>query len=408
MKLKDVNLTAQELKDIAEKYVYYSYRNYDVVMEDCDEKHLYDADGKQYLDFFAGVAVMSCGYRNKRVNDAIREQIEQITQTCSYYYSVPTVMLAKKLCDAIGMSRIIYQNSGAEANEAMIKLARKYGTNNYGPNKYEIITALRSFHGRTFGAMTATGQPGSKIHNGFGDLVPGFKYAEYNNLESFREAITENTIAIMVEPVQAEGGLYPGKEEFIKGLRELCDEKGLLLLFDEVQTGLGRTGYMMGYMGYGVKPDIVTLAKAIGNGVPLGACCFGEKLEGTFVSGDGAHGTTYSNNALACAAGYAAVSEIIDRDLPGNAKKVGAYFMDKLQNLPNIKEIRGRGLLIGVELTKPVAEKVKLAACKNGLLVCNLGDSIVRMVPPLIIDEADCDKAYEILEKSINEVYADI
>lgn len=349
---------------------------------------------------------MNCGQANERVAAAIKEQVDGVTQTCNYFYNVPATMLAKKLCDAIGMDRIIYQNSGAEANEAMIKLARKYGVDHYGANKYEIITAKRSFHGRTFAAMTATGQPGSAIHNGFEALVPGFKYAEYNNLKSFEEAITENTIAIMVEPVQAEGGVYPGTEEFLKGLRKLCDEKGLLLLFDEVQTGLGRTGALMCYMHYGIKPDAVSLAKALGNGMPIGACCSTKELGTAFTNGKGEHGTTFASNALACAAGYAAVSEIIERDLPENAKKVGAYFMEKLKELPHVKEIRGKGLLVGVELDKSVAADVKQAALKNGLLVCNLGDSIVRMVPSLIITEKDCDTAYERLEKAIKEVYA--
>lgn len=406
MKLKDVTMTAQEVKDTAEQYIYIPYKNYDVVMDDAKAQYLYDTDGKEYLDFFTGVAVMNCGQANERVAKAIKEQVDGVTQTCNYFYNVPATMLAKKLCDAIGMDRIIYQNSGAEANEAMIKLARKYGVDHYGPNKYEIITAKRSFHGRTFAAMTATGQPGSAIHNGFEALVPGFKYAEYNNLKSFEDAITENTIAIMVEPVQAEGGVYPGTEEFLKGLRKLCDEKGLLLLFDEVQTGLGRTGALMCYMHYGIKPDAVSLAKALGNGMPIGACCSTKELGTAFTNGKGEHGTTFASNALACAAGYAAVSEIIEKELPENAKKVGAYFMDKLQNLPHVKEIRGKGLLVGVELDKPVAADVKQAALKNGLLVCNLGDSIVRMVPALIVTEADCDNAYERLEKAIKEVYA--
>lgn len=406
MKLKDVDMTAQEIKDIAEQYIYIPYKNYDAVMEDAKEQYLYDSEGKEYLDFFTGVAVMNCGQANKRVADAIKEQADGVTQTCNYFYNVPATMLAKKLCDAIGMDRIIYQNSGAEANEAMIKLARKYGTDHYGPEKYEIITAKRSFHGRTFAAMTATGQPGGPIQNGFGELVPGIKYAEYNNLKSFEDAITENTIAIMVEPVQAEGGVYPGTEEFLKGLRKLCDDKGLLLLFDEVQTGLGRTGALMCYMNYGIKPDIVTLAKALGNGMPIGACCSTKEVGKSFTNGCGEHGTTFASNALQCAAGYAAVSEIIERKLPENAKKIGEYFIKKLEGLPHVKEIRGKGLLIGVELDKAVAGDVKQAAFRNGLLVCNLGDSIIRMVPSLIIDENDCDKAFEILKKSIEEVYA--
>lgn len=322
MKLKDVNLTADELKSIAEQYMYIPDKNYNAVMEDAKDQYLYDSDGKEYLDFYTGIAVMNCGQANARVAEAIKEQVNGVTQTGNYFYNVPATMLAKKLCDAIGMDRIIYQNSGAEANEAMIKLARKYGTDNYGPNKYEIITAKRSFHGRTFGAMTATAQPDGPIQHGFGGLVPGIKYAKYNDLKSFEDAITENTIAIMVEPVQAEGGVYPGTEEFLVGLRKLCDERDLLLLFDEVQTGLGRTGALMCYMNYGIKPDIVTLAKALGDGMPIGACCSTAKVGTAFVNGHGEHGSTFASNALQCAAGYAALSEIIERDLSANAKKM--------------------------------------------------------------------------------------
>lgn len=400
MKLQDTGMTAEELKAKAKKYMIETYERYDFVAETAKEAYMYDANGDAYLDFYAGIAVNSVGNCNPKVVAAIQDQCADIMQTFNYPYTVPQVLLAEKVCTLTGMDKIFYQNSGTEANEAMIKLARKYGTENFGPERYNIVTAKMSFHGRSFGSMSATGQPDNGCQIGFGAMTPGFSYAEYNNLEDFKSKCTENTIAIMIEPVQGEGGVHPATMEFMKGLREFCDEKNMLLLLDEVQTGWCRTGAVMSYMNYGIKPDIVSMAKAMGGGMPIGAICTTEKLAKTFNMGS--HGSTFGGHPVSCAAAVAAIDEMMDRDLSGNAKKMGDYFSEKLEKLPHVKEVRHQGLLVGVELDGTVnAVDVKHGCFDRKLLVTAIGASIIRMVPPLIIDEEDCDKAAEILKESI-------
>ncbi len=404
MQLKDVNLSAQEIMEITEKYLIETYPRFPFVAVRAKDQYLYDSEGNAWLDFYAGIAVNSCGSVNEKVTAAIQEQAAQLVHTFNYPYTIPQAVLAKLICDHIGMDKIFYQSSGTEANEGMIKLARKYGVDKYGPEKYHIVTAKKGFHGRTYGALSATGQPESVLHKGFQPLLPGFTYADYNDLDAFKAACTEQTIAIMIEPIQGEGGVIPATQEFMTGLRKFCDDNGILLLLDEVQSGWGRTGTLMAYMGYGIKPDIVSMAKALGNGVPIGAFCATDEVAKTF--GAGAHGTTYGGNVLACAASYAAVSEIINRDLAGNAAKIGAYFSGLLQKLPHVKEVRGKGLLVGVEFDAPVAAAVKKGCIDRRLLITALGDTTIRMVPPLIITEADCDQAYGIIKEAVEEVYA--
>ena len=311
-------------------------------------------------------------------------------------------MLAQRICDAIGMEKIYFQNSGAEANEVMIKLARKYGKDNFGPNRYHIVTAKNSFHGRTLATLAATGQPGTAIQRNYDPMIPGFSYAEFNNVQAFADACTDDTIAIMVEPVQGEGGVIPATKEFLQGLRKLCDERNMLLLFDEVQTGWGRTGSLMAYMGYGVKPDCVSMAKAMGGGMPIGAMCTSAKLALTF--GPGAHGSTYAGNPVACAASYAQIGEIIDQKLPENADKIGAYFREELLKLPCVKEVRGRGLMIGVEFNKDIATDVKYQSADEGLLITAVRPNVIRLVPPLNITEKECDEAFAILHKVVSKL----
>ena len=278
---------------------------------------------------------------------------------------------------------------------------KRQGIEKYGPNRYHIVTAKDGFHGRTFGAMSATGQPGNGCQVGFGPMTYGFSYAPYNDLKAFKDACTENTIAIMIEPVQGEGGVYPADPEFLKGLREFCDEKNMILMFDEVQTGWGRTGDIMAYMTYGVKPDMVSMAKAIGGGMPIGAMCTSTKIAAAFTPG--AHGSTYAANPVCCAAALAEIDEILDNKLYENAKEVGAYFMEELKALPCVKEIRGRGLLIGVEFNKPIAFEVKHRAFENKLLITAVRDSIIRIAPPLIVKKEHCDEAVKLLIKSVTE-----
>lgn len=402
MQLKDVNLTPEQIKEKTKKYMIETYERFPFIACRASGVYLYDENDNAYLDFYGGVAVNSVGNCNPKVVAAIQEQAAQLIHTFNYPYSIPQAVLAELICETIGMDKLIYQNSGAEANEAMIKIARKYGVDNFGPNKYHIITALKSFHGRTYGAMSATGQPNSALHNGFEPLTPGFTYAEFNNLDAFKAAITDDTIAIMVEPVQGEGGVYPATEEFLVGLRKLCDEKGLLLLFDEIQCGWCRTGKPMCYQNYGIKPDAVSMAKAMGGGYPISAMACTDKLAKAFTPGS--HGSTWAGNALGCAASYASVKELLDNDLAGNAKVVGDYFAEKLETLPHVAEVRHMGLFVGVEFDIEKALDIKHAALDRYLLTTAIGPKIIRMVPPLIVTKEDCDKCVEILRAAVESV----
>jgi len=402
MKISDFNISAAELEDTTRKYLNEQFARYDFVAERGEGMYLYDEKGEAYLDFLGGIAVCAAGHNNPRVVEAIKSQAEQLIHASNYFYTVPQTMLAKLICDSIGMEKLQYENSGAEANEAAMKLVRKYGVDNYGPQRYGIITAKSSFHGRTLATLAATGQPGSAIQKGYEPFIPGIKYAEFNNLQSFRDAVDDSTIAIMVEPIQGEGGVNVATPEFIRGLRALCDEKGLLFVFDEVQTGWGRTGELMAYMTYGVRPDVVTMAKAMGGGMPIGAMCTSEKLMQTF--GPGAHGTTFGGNPVCCAAAYAEVSEIIERDLAHNARDVGEYFREKLSTLPHVKEVRGLGLIVGVEFDSDIAADVKHEAADRHLLLSVVRPAVIRMVPPLIASREDCDKVARILGEILGSI----
>ena len=404
MRLKDTGLTVQDIKDKVNKYMIETYERFDFLAETAEGMYMYDENGTPYLDFYAGIAVNNTGNRNPKVVAAAKEQLDDIMHTFNYPYTIPQALLAEKVCETIGMDKIFYQNSGTEANEAMIKMARKYGIEKYGPNRYHIVTAKMGFHGRTFGAMSATGQPGNGCQVGFGPMTYGFSYAPYNDLQAFKDACTENTIAIMVEPVQGEGGVHPATQEFIEGLRKLCDERGMLLLLDEVQTGWGRTGSPMAFMGYGVKPDCVTMAKAMGGGMPIGACCASEEVAAVFTSGT--HGSTYGGHPLACAASLASISEILDRDLSGNAKVMGEYMKEKLAELPHVKEARGKGLLVGCEYDIPIALEVKWACFRRRLLITAIGDSVNRMIPPLIVTKKQIDELILIMRASIEDAAA--
>lgn len=401
MQLSDVKLTAQEVKDMTAKYMIETYQRFPFIAVKAKGMYLYDEDGNAYLDFYGGIAVNSAGSCNDKVVAAVKDQVEDIMHAFNYPYTIPQAMLAKLVCETLGMDKIFYQSSGTEANEAMIKLARKYGTDKYGPEKYHIITAKNSFHGRTYGAMSATGQPDNACQLGFKPMLPGFTYADFNDVESFRSKVTENTIAIMLEVVQGEGGVRPATQEFMQGIQKLCKEKGLLLLVDEIQAGWCRTGKVMGYMNYDVKPDIISMAKALGGGVPIGAICASNEVAQAFNAGS--HGTTYGGSPLCCAAAYAQVSELLDRKLADNAKEVGTYFMDKLKSLPHVKEVRGLGLFVGVEFDFGKAADIKHGCLDRRLLVTAIGDTIIRMVPPLIATKEECDKAYEILKDSVEE-----
>ena len=400
MKLKDTGLTFQDIKDKVDKYMIETYERFDFLAETAKDQYMYDENGTPYLDFYAGIAVNSAGNCNEKVVAAVKDQVEDIMHTFNYPYTIPQALLAEKICTTIGMDKIFYQNSGTEANAAMIKMARTYGVEKYGPKRYNIVTASMGFHGRTFGAMSATGQPDNGCQIGFGPMTDGFTYAEYNNLQAFKDACTEDTIAIMVEPVQGEGGVHPATMEFMRGLREFCDEHQMLLLIDEVQTGWCRTGKVMSFMNYGIKPDIVSMAKALGGGMPIGAICATAEVAKAFTPGS--HGTTFGGHPVCCAAALAEVNELLDRDLAGNAAKIGAYFMEQLKTLPHVKEVRGQGLLVGVEFDDTISGvDVKHECLHRHLLITAIGAHIIRMIPPLIINKEDCDKAVAIIREAV-------
>jgi len=398
----DKEYTKDELKAIAEQYMNETFPRYDFIAAKGEGMYLIDENGEKYLDFLGGIAVNATGHCSEAVVSAIREQAGELIHASNYCYTIPQILLSKLVCETIGMEKIQFQNSGAEANEVMLKLARKYGVDHYGPNRYKVVTAYNSFHGRTLATLRATGQPESAIQKGFGDPIPGFAYAEFNNLESFKEACDEDTIAVMVEPIQGEGGVYPATKEFLEGLRKLCDEKGMLLLFDEVQTGFGRSGSMMAYQRYGVKPDVVSMAKAIGGGMPIAAMATTTELMKTLSAG--AHGTTFGGNPVCCAAAYAQIKEMLEMKLPEKADEVGNYFRENLKSLPHVTDVRGAGQITGVEFDSDISAKVKHDAFDRHMLMTAVRPNVIRMVPPLIADKEDCDKAVAILKDILEAI----
>lgn len=390
--------TKEEYLKAAARFLTPNYGERDLILVRGEGCRVWDIDGNEYLDFLAGISVNNLGHCPPAVVQAIEEQIRQFMH-CSNFYIIPTqVELAALLCELSFADRCFFCNSGAEANEAAIKLARLWAKKKYGPERYEIVTMRNSFHGRTIATITATGQ--EKVQKGFEPLVPGFVYAEFNKIESIREVISERTCAIMLEPVQGEGGVVPATKEFLQGVRRLCDEHGLLLIFDEVQCGMGRCGRLFAHQLYGVDPDIMTLAKALGNGYPIGAMLAREDVGALLTPGT--HGSTFGGNPPACAAGLAVLREMATHNWPAHAEKIGAQFMEMLRQriatLPNVKAIRGLGLMVGIELTHPGAKVVK-ECLKRGLIInCTMGN-VLRLLPPLIVTETECEKAATIISE---------
>ena len=365
--------------------------------------HLYDADGKEYVDFGAGIAVFALGYNNKEYNDALKAQIDKLIHTSNYFYNEPAAKAAKAITEVSGMDRVFFTNSGTEAIEGAIKLAKKYAYLKDGSTDHEIIAMQHSFHGRSMGALAVTGN--RHYQEAFGPMIPGIKFAQYNNLASVEELVNDKTCAIIFETVQGEGGIYPAKPEFIKGVRKLCDEKGILLILDEIQCGMGRTGTMFAYEQYGVKPDILTVAKALGCGVPVGAFLAREEVAKALVPGD--HGTTYGGNPLACAAAVKVLELFKKQNVLDNVKKVSAYLEKKLDEIvaeyDYVVERRGLGLMQGLEINTDVKDLKKvIAAClDNGLILFTAGTNVIRFVPPLVISEADVDEMITKLKKAL-------
>lgn len=396
-------MTNQEIMELSNKYVMQTYGRIPLAPVKGQGARLWDANGKEYLDFVAGIAVCALGHCHPAVTEAIAEQARQLMHVSNLYYIAPQARLAQLLAEHSCGERVFFCNSGAEANEAAIKLARKYARLHYGPGKYEIITALKSFHGRTLATITATGQP--KYQKGFEPLPPGFKYVPFNDLSAMQAAIGPSTCAVMLEPVQGEGGVHVAKSDYLQGVRELCQRHGLLLIFDEVQCGLGRTGRLFAYQHSGVEPDLFTLAKALGNGFPIGAMVATEKVAAAFSPGD--HASTFGGNPLACAAALATLQYMLNHRVIENAALVGAYLKERLVELagqfPFIREVRGLGLLLGLDLDCTGAPFV--AQCRErGLLINCVDDHILRFLPPLIIGTEEVDRAVNILKEVFQEV----
>jgi predicted acetylornithine/succinylornithine family transaminase len=387
---------------MANKYLINNYGERMIALVRGEGAYVWDADGKKYLDFVAGIATNNVGHCHPNVVKAITEQAKTLIHVSNLYYIEPQVKLAKRLVELSFADKCFFCNSGAEANEAAIKVTRKYSKENVGEGKFEIITMHKSFHGRTMTTITATGQP--KYHKGFEPLSPGFIYAEFNDLKDVKAKITDNTCAIMVEPIQVEGGINIPSDDYLTGLRNLCNEKNLLLIFDEVQTAMGRTGKFFGYETFGVEPDIITMAKALGGGVPIG--CMATKSHIAESLTPGSHASTFGGNPLVCSAALASINTIVDDKLAENAQRMGEYLMQKLLSLKErfsmIKDVRGRGLVIGVELGIEGKELVN-QAIKSGLILNCIGTNVIRFVPPLIINESHVDEAMAIFEKVLSE-----
>lgn len=394
--------TMKQYIEDAEKALLHTYNRYQVVLDKGEGVYLYDIEGKKYLDFCAGIAVFALGYHNKKYNDALKAQIDKLIHTSNYYYNVPAIEAAKKIKKVSGMDRVFFTNSGAEAVEGAIKAARKYAYLKDGTTDHEIIAMEHSFHGRTMGALSVTGNPGYRA--AFEPMIGNIRFAKMNDFESVLSQVTDKTCAILFETVQGEGGIYPASEEFLKEVRALCDEKDILLILDEIQCGMGRTGFMYAWQKYGVKPDIMTTAKALGCGVPVGAFLMTERVgQNSLQSGD--HGTTYGGNPLAAAAINVVLDLFEENNIIDNVNQVGAYLTEKLDKLALkydfIMERRGTGLIQGLVFDKPVGEIITKALDK-GLILINAGTNIIRFVPPLIISKENVDEMIDILDSCLN------
>lgn len=396
--------TMKEYIDEAERDLLHTYNRFQIVLDHGDGVHLYDMDGKEYLDFCAGIAVFALGYNNQRYNDALKAQIDKLIHTSNYYYNVPAIEAARKMKEVSGMDRVFFTNSGAESIEGAIKAARKYAYLKDGTTDHEIIAMEHSFHGRTMGALSVTGNP--KYREAFEPMIGNIRFAKMNDFESVLSQVTDKTCAILFETVQGEGGIYPAEEEFMKKVKALCEEKDILLILDEIQCGMGRTGYMYAWQKYGVKPDIMTTAKALGCGVPVGAFLMTEKVaQHSLTSGD--HGTTYGGNPLAAAAINVVLDLFKENHIIDNVQKTGAYLEEKLNELADkydvIETRRGIGMMQGLVFKVPVGPVIN-KALEKGLILINAGTDIIRFVPPLVITKEDVDQMIGILTESIDEV----
>ena len=394
-----MSMTTKEYMELSEEYVLHTYNRFPLVLEKGKGVDLYDVEGNAYMDFASGIGVFALGYSNKEFNEALKAQVDQVIHTSNLYYNVPLGTAAEHLAKSCGMSKVFFTNSGTEAIEGAIKAARKYAYLRDTSTDHEIIAMNSSFHGRSLGALSVTGN--EHYQEPFRPLIGGVRFAEFNDIDSVKAQITDKTCAIIMETVQGEGGIYPADPAFLKEVREICDARDILLILDEIQCGMGRTGTMFAWQQYGVQPDIMTSAKALGCGVPVGAFVLNEKVaKSSLVPGD--HGTTYGGNPLACAAVNAVFGQFEKLDLLAHVNEVAAYLEEKLDELAAkhdcIKERRGKGLMQGLELTGKSVGEVITAAREKGLLVISAEHNVLRMLPPLVITKEDVDKAVEILD----------
>lgn len=386
-----------EYIDEAEQVLLHTYNRYQIVLDHGEGVHLYDIEGKSYLDFCAGIAVFALGYSNDNYKNAVKNQIDKLIHTSNYYYNVPAIEAAKAILGSSGLDRVFFTNSGAEAIEGAVKAARKYAYLKDQTTDHEIIAMEHSFHGRTMGALSVTGNPAYR--EAFKPMIGNIRFATMNDIDSVKAQLSDKTCAIILETVQGEGGIYPAEEAFLKEIRAICDEKDILLILDEIQCGMGRTGSMFAWLRYGVKPDIMTLAKGLTCGIPGGAFVVNKKVaDNSLKAGD--HGTTYGGNPLSASATVAVFKEYERLNIIENVKTVGDYLYKKLDELADkydiIKAHRGIGLMQGLEFSVPVADIIK-NCMDSGLILINAGSSILRFVPPLIITKDDVDEMIGIL-----------
>ena len=382
----------------SEQYLIHSYNRYPIVLDYGEDVYLFDAEGKKYLDFGAGIAVCALGYSDEAYKEALKKQIDKGIHFSNYFYSQPLLQAAKGLAKASEMDKVFMANSGTEANEGALKLARKYAIMQGHEARHEIVSMNKAFHGRSMGALSVTGT--AKYREPFEPMIGGVTFADYNDLASVQKAVTDKTYAIIVEAVQGEGGIYPAQAEFLEGIREICTEHDILMICDEIQCGMGRSGEMFAYQAYGIKPDIVTMAKGIGNGMTVGAIATTETIAEALVPGD--HGTTFGGSPLACAAVSATLQEFEKKQIPAHVAEVGDYLAKRLQNLVDTKKIaketRGLGLMRGLELTEPAGPYI-IKALEKGVILMSAGTHVIRFISPLIIEKKHVDEMIAVLEE---------
>ena len=395
-------MNSKEYMELGEQYILHTYNRFPLVIEKGEGVNLYDVEGKKYLDFAAGIAVYALGYGNEEYNNALKEQIDKVMHTSNLFYNVLAVTAAEKVVKASGMSKVFFTNSGTEAIEGAIKAARKYAYTKDGSTDHEIIAMEHSFHGRSMGALSVTGN--AKYQEAFKPLIGGVKFAKFNDLDSVKAQVTDKTCAIIMETVQGEGGIYPADKAFLEGVKAICEENDILLILDEIQCGMGRTGSMFAWQQYGVEPDIMTVAKALGCGAPVGAFVLNEKTaKASLVAGD--HGTTYGGNPFACAAVNVVFDLFEKMNVVDHVNEITPYLEKRLDELVEKYEFltarRGKGLMQGLVVEGKAPGEIVKKAIENGLLVITAGSNVLRFVPPLVITRENVDEMIEILEKSM-------